>query len=307
MHYFQLQYRMLNRHFETFGLPIFLGYLFSIIGFIGISFLLFLKVKFAAYAFIIIGLALISKTSETNRNDFLKTCFPTNEYKRLRIIENLILSIPFVLILISQLEFIAIGLLLIGTISFALIDINPKFNFTLPTPFSKHPFEFSVGFRKSYVFILLAYFIVIMAINVDNFNLGAFTYGIIFLLVLSYYTVPENEFFVWIYASSPNQFLLKKLSIAFRFTMLLCIPIMIVLFSFFIEKWWIITLIPFIGFTYITTFILAKYAAFPKEINIPQVILFVLCIAFPPFILLIIPYFYKKATKSLQLILTEKY
>lgn len=306
MYYFQLQYKMLHRHFQAFGFPVILGYSLGMIGFIALSYLLFLKVQFAAYLYIMIGLTLISKTSKTDRNDFLKTCFPTEEYTKIRILENLILSLPFILFLVYKFEVLVIIFLIFGAVVLALIDINPKFNFTIPTPFSKTPFEFTVGFRKSYVFILFAYFIVIMAISVSNFNLGAFAFAILFFLILGYYSVPENEFFVWIFATSPAQFLRYKILMALRFTMILCLPIMILLFLFFIEKWWIIGLIPIVGFIYITAFILAKYAAFPKEMNIPQVILFVISIAFPPFLLLIIPYFYNKAIKSLRLILKLK-
>jgi len=297
---------MLNRHFQNLGFPALLGYLFSIIGFIGCSYLLFLKVSFAAYIYTFLALVVISNTSKTDRNDFLKTCFPTKKYTKIRVFENIILSLPFLLFLVYKFEFLAVFLLVFGAVIFALININPQFNFTLPTPFSKTPFEFTVGFRKSYAIILFAYFIVIMAISVSNFNLGAFAFAIVFFLILGYYSVPENEFFVWIFAASPAQFLRYKILTTLRFTMILCLPIMILLFVFFIEKWWIISLIPIVGFIYITTFILAKYAAFPKEVNIPQVVLFVISIAFPPFLLLIIPYFYNKAIKSLRLILKSK-
>jgi hypothetical protein len=303
MYYFSLQYKMLNRHIKAFGLPIALAYVLAVFGFALLSYLLFIKVEFAAYLYVLIGLVLISKTSETNRNDFLKTCFTAAEYRKTRLVENLILSLPFITFLIYQLQFIEAIILLIGALSLAFINFKPQLNLTLPTPFSKKPFEFLVGFRKTFVIVLFAYFLVLMAIKVDNFNLGAFSFVLIFGLSLSYYGEPEKEFFVWIFAASPKQFLLKKLSIAFQFSMLLSLPIISLLISFFIDKWWVILLIPFVGYIYLAAFILLKYVAFPREINIPQVILFVISIAFPPFLLILMPYFYNKAIKSLLPIL----
>ncbi len=303
MYYLSLQHKMLNRHIKAFGLPIAVGYILGIGAFIFIAYLLFIRVKYAAYLLISIALMLLSKTSKVNRNDFLKTCFPPSKYKKIRLLENLILSLPFILFLLYQSKIIEAIILLFGTLGFALININPQVNFTLPTPFSKKPFEFSVGFRKTIVFILFAYFLVFMAIKVDNFNLGAFSFVIIFGLSLIYHIEPEKEFFVWIFAASPKQFLLKKLLTAFKFSMLLSLPIIGLLITFFIDKWWIICIIPLVGYIYLATFILLKYVAFPKEINIPQVILFVISIAFPPFLLILIPYFYTKAIKNLQSIL----
>lgn len=303
MHYFSLQYKMLNRHIKAFGLPIALAYILVIFGFLFLSYLLFLKVKFAAYLYVFIGLILITKTSETNRNDFLKTCFPASKYRKIRLLENLVLILPFISFLIFKFQFIEAIILLIGALNLAFINFKPQLNLSLPTPFSKNPFEFSVGFRRTFVFILFAYFLVLMAIKVDNFNLGAFSFVLVFGLSMTYYSEPEKEFFVWIFAASPKQFLLKKLAIAFKFSMLLSLPIIALLIPFFMAKWWIILLLPFIGYIYLATFVLIKYAAFPKEVNIPQVILFVLSIAFPPFIFILIPYFYTKAIKSLLPIL----
>ncbi|MBK7030860.1 MAG: hypothetical protein IPH45_17355 [Bacteroidales bacterium] len=60
--------------------------------------------------------------------------------------------------------------------NFSFTTHNSRWNFTIPTPFSKHPFEFAVGFRKTFLAWLFAYFLTIMAISVGNFNLGVFSW-----------------------------------------------------------------------------------------------------------------------------------
>ena len=58
-----------------------------------------------------------------------------------------------------------------------------------------------------------------------------------------------------------------------------------------------------IGFAFLWTVILAKYSAYPNEINIPEGILFALCIYFPPLLIALIPFFYVKSIKKLNLLL----
>jgi hypothetical protein len=56
---------------------------------------------------------------------------------------------------------------------FAVMDLKSKHSL-LYQPFYKYPFEFTVGFRTNYFMFFITYFLAIMAIHVDNFNLGIF-------------------------------------------------------------------------------------------------------------------------------------
>ena len=51
-------------------------------------------------------------------------------------------------------------------------EFQTNFNLTIPTPFSKKPFEFSTGFRRSFFMFPIAYILTFIAIRVDNFNLA---------------------------------------------------------------------------------------------------------------------------------------
>ena len=76
----------------------------------------------------------------------------------------------------------------------------------MPTPFSKNPFEFTTGFRRTLLIFPLAYALTVIAINVDNLNLGIFSILLIFLIVLSFYSKPEEEYYVWVHADTPKSF-----------------------------------------------------------------------------------------------------
>lgn len=298
--YFQLQFKMLNRQLKEFGLPPWAGYLLGTIAFLGISVMLFDKVAFAPYIYAALGLSYISRLSDSARNDFLKSCYSDKDYRLIRGLENTIVALPFLIFLLIKQEYlVSFGLLLISVV-LALLNFGNKLNYTIPTPFYKHPFEFIVGFRKTFYLFILAGFLTFMAINVDNFNLGIFSLLLVFLTSLSFYTTPEQSYFVWIYALEPKAFLLEKIKSAILMSTIISLPIAICLMFFYPENLWIILAFQCLGYLYLVMVVLAKYTAFPGQMNVPQGILFALSIWFPPMLLAVIPIFYSKATKKLK-------
>lgn len=291
---------MTNRGLKDFGLKPVFGYLLILTSFIGLSWFLFYKTEFAQYIYILISIALTSKLSETGRNDFLKVCFSNKHYKFVRIIENLMSSIPFLIFLIYKQFFTASIILAVISLILGLSNFKTSFNFTVPTPFYKKPFEFTVGFRNTYFIILIAYILAFIGISVDNLNLGIFSLLLIFFVALGFNIKPENEYFVWIFALTPKQFLLEKIKTALLFTSILCLPVILALCFFYYENIEVFIASYIIGCVFLITIISAKYSAYPNEMNLPEVIIVAISIFFPPLLLAFTPYFYLKATNKLQ-------
>lgn len=301
--YFGLQYKMTNRKFKDANFHPLLAYILLTALFVGLSYLLFLKTEFAEYIYLLIAFALIGKLSEIRRTEFLKICFGDWQLKKIRIIENLICSIPFFTFLIYKQLFIAVGLLFILTTILALVNFRTTLNFTIWTPFSKKPFEFTTGFRNSFYLFFLAYTLTIIGVYVNNFNLGVFAMLLVFATTLSYYLKPENEYYVWTYHLKPKEFLFNKIKIAMLFSSLLALPIAIVLSVFYDQNIDLILLFFLIGWAFLTCIIVIKYAAYPNEINIMQGILLALCFWFPPMLIVLIPYFFKQSENQLNRLL----
>jgi len=59
-----------------------------------------------------------------------------------------------------------------------------------------------------------------------------------------------------------------------------------------------------IGCLYVGSMVIAKYAAFPREMNVPQTLLYVLSFIFPPFLPFVLIHFYSKAKAQLNRILS---
>lgn len=298
--YFQLQYKMINRKLSDFGIhPIICYFLLTLI-FTGLSVYLFYITSFAPYAYILIALYFSSKLSETRRNGFLRICFGNGQYRKVRVIENLIIIIPFIIFLIYRLQFYSIIILTVLSVLFALLSFRTTGNFTIPTPFYKRPFEFTVGFRNTFFLFIITYGLTIIAIAVNNFNLGVFSLMFTFLIILYYHLNPENEYFVWIYSLTPAKFLIEKIKTAFIFSFYLSIPILLILSIFYFEHIGILLLFFLLGYLYLTTVILAKYAAYPNEIDLVQGIIMAICLVMPPLLIVVIPFFANQSANELK-------
>ena len=205
---------MINRRFKDAGVEPWLAYIILIVAFIGLSFYLFHKTEFAGYIYELFPLMLAGKLSESRRTEFIKICFGDRKLKEIRILENLIIATPFLIILIFKQQIIPAGILIILTILLALANFRTPVSLTIPTPFSKRPFEFATGFRNSFYLVFAAYALTIIAVSVGNFNLGIFSMLLVFAITLGYYAKPENSYYVWSFSLSPKMFLIRKIKTA---------------------------------------------------------------------------------------------
>jgi len=211
--------------------------------------------------------------------------------------------IPFILYLLYERKFYGIGFLLIGSIFLTFYKQQFELRQTIPTPFKRIPFEFIVGFRRTFIMLIAMYLLLWQAIQVDNFNLALFCLGFTFLIFCSYYFEPEKIYFVWIFSKDPNQFLLHKLSLGLLSALILSMPLCLILLVCYPSNWFLIIGVEMIGFIILVAIILAKYSAFPHQMNLPQVILFTLSLVFPFLLFFTIPIFYIQAKRKLRPIL----
>lgn len=303
INYFQLQFKILNRQLIDFGLALLIAYIVIPSVFVLLSSYLFSKTAFAGYVYILIAWSFISKLNEKARNDFLKSIFDKKKYFKLRIIENLIFATPFILFAIYKQEILIALILITSPLFLVVFNFNTRLNFTVPTPFGKKPFEFTVGFRNTFFVFPFAYLLAFIAVKVSNFNLGIFAILVIGLICCSYYSKIENEYYVWNFSLSPKEFLLKKIKIAlFNYT-LLVIPAITLLSIFFFDQVDFIIGSVLLCYAYLVMVIYAKYVSFPNDKNLTHGIIVVSTFIFPPIILIVIPFFYFQSIKRLNTIL----
>lgn len=301
--YFKLQFKLLNRTLKEMGSRPIFAYPLGILVFYGLSLLLFVKTEFAQYIYGITALSIVLKASDYKRNEFLKGIFSVKVYRKIRTLENLILVFPFVLFLLYKQIFIMPLILIIGSILFANFNFKSPIRYTIPTPFSKTPFEFPVGFRKTFYFFPLAYYLTVQSIASGNFNLGGVSVLLVALVVLSYYSKPENEYYIWCFKDSAKDFIMGKIKTGLWFFTFLSLPIVISLLVVFPEEFSNLLLFVFMSYTYIITVILAKYSAYPYKMNLIEGMLIGISLMFMPLLIGIIPFLYVKSRNQLKPIL----
>jgi hypothetical protein len=291
---------MTHRRLIDLGLVPLVSYPLLLVGFIGLSLFLFLKVEFAPYIYVLVSLAVTAKLSETGRNDFLRLWFKKQVYLQIRLLENLIVTLPFVLFLLYKEEFLASAILLAAAALLSLNSFKTDLNITIPTPFYHRPFEFLVGFRSTYLLFPVAYGLTVFALINANFNLGIFSLLLVIMVVLSYYSQPEGEYIVWSFKLSPRMFLWQKMKTALIYTSMLCLPILTALGIAYGSELLTIMAVFAMGCLLLMMVILAKYAAYPHEMNLPEGVILALSVAFPPAMLVFAPFLYTKAVRHLN-------
>lgn len=301
--YFSLQFKFINRKFIELGINPLLGYSIGTAVVVLLSNFIFLRTEFAKYLILLISFNFIISSSGTKRIEFLRLVFGDRKSLLVRILENLIICIPFLLILIFHNVYLESVLLIIGVIVFAKVSVNKSNNYTLPTPFYKYPFEFAVGFRSTFFVFPLAYLLTFVAIMVDNFNLGLFALLFTFLIALTFYAKPENEYYVWSYSTKPTKFLLKKICTASLYCSYLVLPIVCALILFYSSEIYLILMAVMVGYIFLWMIILSKYSTYPNDINLPEGIMIALCIYMPLLLIIILPYLYFKSIRKLNAIL----
>ena len=298
--YFLLQVKRTDRIFREIGINPWIGLLLSILIFALLCELLFYKTSLAKYLLMLTALSALFGLAEKQRTEFLQAVFGDAQYHGIRMVENLIFALPFIVVLIMKTCFVEAVVLSVSAIALVFFTQRYGFNFTLPTPFSHRPFEYSIGFRKTFLFFPIAYALTVIALVVDNMNLGIFSKMLVFLVALTYSSTPEHEYYVWIHSRTPKSFLKFKCLYAMKNASLLAAPILLALSCFYPTQIFIFVALFLIGNLYVLTIVIMKYSAYPHEMNLPEGIVLTCSIFFPPILLLILPFYISKANRKLS-------
>ena len=297
--YLRLQFTLINRAIRDFGMNPAVGYVLILAAVAGLGEVAFARLPtYAPYIIALFCVWVMMNLARKERAEFLHITFDKETKRKIRIIENLIVAVPLVLLLLVHNQYITAAVLSTVSVLMAFVNINPK-SFVMPTPFSKKPFEFSVGFRNTFLVLLLLYVVAVIAVCVNNLNLGLFIIFALCFIASSYYLKPENEFYVWIFAESPRRFLWRKIINALKNTVLLTLPIIIMLTSTNPSEWWQILLITAVGLLFMTTSLLAKYSVYPEQAGFLETF-FIFAIFIPPFVLVVIPFLYFRSIRRLK-------
>ncbi|RJE70421.1 hypothetical protein [Reichenbachiella sp. MSK19-1] len=294
--YLLLQTKRANRYVREAGIHPMVIYVLLIGVFAFVSLLLLEQVEHGQMIYVGLGVFVVSAIKPNER--FLMQMAHRQVFW-IRVFIGLILTVPFVLFLGFYGGYLEIGGLLVMTWLLSVKSFSPVFSSrVVPTPFAQRPFEFMIGFRRSYLVLVLSFTLSLVSVYVDNFNVGLFSLSVVLLLILGFYSYTEPRYYVWNFAGSAQQYLRQKLCFLLINTMILIVPICMVLFIGFSEMYLGVVAVVVLGLLYIILAMLIKYAYLHRGLDVLKSILFVCCLFMPPLLLVLIPLIYAKALKN---------
>lgn len=299
-YYFKLRLKTTVRFGKDIGLPIWISFiLFSLI-FFSLYSLSQKHPTYAPYGIIYIGWVTIYSNSSTQHVNFLKTIFSYKNFITVRFLELTILLSPLLIISIFSYSWwtllLLLLLILISTFSKGL-NLSYK---SIPTPFSKKPFEFIIYFRKAWLLFVLLYLVAGIGLYVSNPNLCMFILAITYLTSLQSYNEMEQENILWNYSMKPRKFLVHKIKRGILQISQLALPLLLVISFFFPENLLWHLAIWGLSCLSLILIILVKYALYPRPIGIMEFFLIAFSTFIPFFIFLLYFYYYRKANANLK-------
>jgi hypothetical protein len=303
-HYFRLQKSLLERWIADIGLPVWAGYLLAGLTFLVGNAALFYKTELAPYILMVMGAILLVSFNQPDKISFLKSTYPNPVFRKIRVLECLVPSLPFLLVLGFVQAFFPFVLLVSFVTFMSFTSGIQGGRFRLPTPYGKEPFEFLVGFRTTFWGLLAVHGLLVIGITVDNFNLGLFAVMLVYGTTLSYYGQPENRYWVWLHHGRAEAFLWLKIKTAWRHSLILAAPSALILTGFYPANWYIMLAIVAIGLLYLSCFVVAKYLNYPQQMNVAQSILLGVGLFMPLLLIWLLPFFYRKSVLKLKAILS---
>jgi len=302
-YYFELQCRRSLRMIKDFGLNPYIGVLSGVAMFVFMSVIFFKKVAYPHYIYPSLAILSLIPLGNTSRNEFLKNTFLEKPYIMIRPMENVICVFPFCIFLFFQRHYLISILTFAAAILLSFFNKVSRPDFAIPSPFSGRPYEFTTGFRRTYILFIAIFILTAIGIYYRNFNLGIFSLLMLFLVCCSFYSVNDPIFYVWIHAQSPDKFLQKKIKTGLLYSLCLSLIVAIPLLITWPEMGFWTLAVMLIGFLYMIVVILSVFANYPVPPTVSQKIQTIGSMLCPPLLLFVIPNLYYQALGRLNVYL----
>lgn len=301
--YFSLQWKLIQRQIIDFGIPLTIALIGAPILFFGLSAVLYSRTEYAAFILVATCISWQLKISNSKRIEFLKLQYKSSLFLKIRLIENLLVVLPFSLILAMHADWIFLIAAFVFSIALIFYKQRRLFHFSLPTPFAKKPFESIIGFRTFYAFYPICIALLLIAYKVSNPNLAFVALALTSLSSLLFYQLLEPTFWIWIHSTNAKQFLSNKVKTAVFQHLIMFTPITLICVLLFPVYWYFGLAILLMSAVYLSLTVIAKYANYPNQISVIDGILVGISMFIPILLPFSFYYFLKKSRQQLASLL----
>jgi len=295
-----IQWRRLQRYLQSLGLPPAVGLFILVFLFGLLSWRLMVAYSWGPYVYLVLMVYAGQLLGRPERRETIRQWSGPGYYWRIRLWEQLLLSLPFALVLLILNDWwfgplaVALSLLSLWTPSI------PQGRFYLPLPFGKKPFEYTTGIRKQAWMLLVVVFFVVMGFVVSNPGLTVFGFTILMLLPMGWVGQLEPVPYLWQHCQSPTTFLWQKWRTGLEHQLYLGLPLALVLNFLLPDMRLAIGIILVVGIVAQSAVLLAKYASYPRDIDFVHAILVATGIVFLPVMVVVVPFLGRKAIENLK-------
>lgn len=298
--YYRLQFLSLKRSLEEAGLSIAAALVILVLGYAGLFYAAKQSPTIVSLLLLFVQYSLLLPVNDKDRRDFMKQLFPTRDYSRMLLYENILITLPLVIIAVYSSVWLAmLGFLVLPLVYHQLATWH-IYGASMPTPFWRKPFEFIILFRRWWLVLVILHVLLGIALYVGNENLAFILLFVQIMLSLKAYDVVEDELLVWNYSLSPQDFLLRKLKRGILHCLLLNALMLFALLIAFPENVLIIALIVVVGLLLLLLSILMKYSSYPRRPGVGEILITISAIVTMILIPYLYYYFYKKSIQQLQ-------
>jgi hypothetical protein len=272
--------------------------------FAGGSYFLAQRTPLAGWGILIALFIVLLPLTSKERYDHLRLIFKSKEVFKVRLIENALLSLPFMISLVWVDWMAAVGAIIV-VFGLTVKPLGRLIPYSIPTPFNRIPVAFPSGFRRLLIVHLLSWVICVFAITIDNYNMGLFSIILNWLLIYAYYGKIEPLEYVWMNSSTPKNLIVNRMREGLLGALMLILPFVICFIILDPSQWYLPVAILFLGVLNLWNVILSMLGDFPEETTIPNGIIVALSLMLPPLLLVSLFYFYAKAKNNLKTILHD--
>ncbi|PVH25450.1 hypothetical protein [Sphingobacterium corticibacter] len=298
--YCRLQFRSLKRSLEEAGLHIAAACVLLVLGYAGLFYAAKQSPTVASLILLFVQYSLVQHLNDQDRRDFLKQLFPSRSFTRLLLYENTLVTLPLALVAVYSSAWLAVlGLIILPVVYYHLATWHIS-TASMPTPFSRKPFEFIILFRRWWFVFVILHMLLGIALYVGNENLAFILLFVQIILSLQAYDVVEDELLVWNYSLSPQAFLQHKVTRGILHCLLLSAPMLFALLIAYPENVLIIALIVIVGLLLLLLSILMKYSSYPRRPGLMEILLTISAVVTMILIPYLYYYFYKKSIHQFQ-------
>ena len=302
--YYHLRWLQLCRLLAEQKLPLGLAIIGSAIGFYGLSYLLFWRTDLAVYWYVAISVAALWQLGQRERTAFAHLHLSQRDYRLSRLVENVVVGTSFALYLLYESYWLPAITILILAIVLSPFRFGGAGSRAIPTPFRRHPFEFTAGFRKSWPILLVIAFVALQGFLVQNLALSLAMVAAVSLLGMNFILPTEPPEYVRIYTLTPIRFLWHKIGRAALGNLVLALPLLIAVVVVFPGSVHLALLLQLLGTCVLALTTVMKYTAYPADMDLPCSLLLAASIILFPLLPITFLAFYPKAKRSLSALLT---